>query len=95
MIFAWPSVDSRSPWGRFVALVGGIAGADPAAGSCKGSLWMSGGSSSEGPRNLKFQRNIGKATDGAHGHHIAMLLPLGQLPVILPSYFPWGIYLGG
>ena len=80
IIFTWPSVDSRSPWGRFGALVGDIAGATPAAGSCEGSLGMSGGSSGEGPRTLKFQRNIGKATDGAHGCQITQLFPLRDLP---------------
>ena len=76
VIFTWPSVDSRSLWGRFGALVGGIAGAAPAAGSCEGSLGMSGGSSSGGPRILKFQRNVRKATDGAHGCYITQLFPV-------------------
>ena len=39
---------SRSPWPRFGALVGGIARAPSAAGSCEGGLRMRGGSSGEG-----------------------------------------------
>ena len=59
----WPGAASRLPWPRFGTLVGGIARAPSAAGSCEGSLRMRGGSCSEGPGILVFRRNGGQVTD--------------------------------
>ena len=66
----------RARWGN--------SGGGPGRGELRGQPWYerrlgtSGGSSGEGPRILEFQRNIGKATDGAHRCRIKQLFPLGH-----------------